>query len=66
MLAEALKTNTSLTLIDLGNYSESSRNNDNSDNKIGDEGAKALAEALKINKTLTEIDLKCGNSSHFL
>ena len=26
-------------------------------NKIGDEGAKAIAEGLKTNKTLTEIDL---------
>ena len=26
-------------------------------NKIGDEGAKAIGEALKTNTTLTEIDL---------
>ena len=27
------------------------------DNKIGDEGAKAIGEALKVNTSLTEIDL---------
>ncbi len=39
-LAEALKVNTSLEMIDLGS------------NKIGDEGAKDLAEALKVNTSL--------------
>lgn len=29
------------------------------DNKIGDEGAKALAEALKVNTTVTSINLYC-------
>jgi hypothetical protein len=28
------------------------------DNRIGDEGARALAEALKTNKTLTSINLE--------
>ena len=44
-LAEALKTNTTLTDIILDN------------NKIGDEGAKAIAEALKTNTTLINLKL---------
>jgi hypothetical protein len=28
-------------------------------NRIGDEGARALAEALKTNKTLTHVDASC-------
>ena len=40
-VAEALKVNTSLTEIDLG------------DNNIGAEGAKYVAEALKVNTSLT-------------
>ena len=40
MLAEALKVNTALKQLGLG------------DNKISDEGAKALAEALKVNTAL--------------
>ena len=44
-LAEALKTNTSVTLIDLG------------ENKIGAAGAKALAQALKTNTSVTKIYL---------
>jgi len=44
-LAETLKTNNTLTAINL------------SGNKIGSEGTRALAEALKTNTTLTSIDL---------
>jgi len=44
-LAEALKTNTTITTLDL------------SYNDIGHEGAKALAEALKNNTTITTLDL---------
>jgi len=44
-LAETLKTNSTLTLINL------------SSNQLGDEGAQALAEALKGNNTLTSISL---------
>jgi Ran GTPase-activating protein (RanGAP) involved in mRNA processing and transport len=40
-LAEALKTNSTLTTLDLQN------------NSIGPDGAKALAEALKTNSTVT-------------
>ena len=28
------------------------------DNKIGDEGSKAISESLKINTSLTELDLR--------
>ncbi|KAF9390109.1 hypothetical protein CPB97_009911 [Podila verticillata] len=48
-LAEALKTNSTLTTLDL------------QINKIGDKGAQELAETLKINSTLTTLDLQ-GNS----
>ncbi|KAG0375255.1 hypothetical protein BGX24_009350 [Mortierella sp. AD032] len=43
--AEVLKTNSTLTTLNLQN------------NSIGDDGAKALAEALKINSTLTTLNL---------
>ena len=29
------------------------------DNKIGDEGAKAMSEMLKVNTTLTTLNLSC-------
>jgi len=48
-LAEALKTNTSVTSINLGF------------NSIGAEGMKALAEALKTNTSVTSIDLRCNS-----
>ncbi|KAF9291741.1 hypothetical protein BGZ68_002460 [Mortierella alpina] len=48
-LAEALKTNSTLTTLDLRGSS------------IGDNEARALAEALKANSTLTTLDLR-GNS----
>ena len=50
LVAEILKSNTSVTHVDLlGNE------------KIGDEGVKALAEALKVNETLKELSLEfCG------
>ncbi|KAF8925408.1 hypothetical protein BGZ47_003281, partial [Haplosporangium gracile] len=44
--AEALKTNSTLTTLNLRN------------NSIGDNGAVALAEALKINSALTTFNLK--------
>jgi Ran GTPase-activating protein (RanGAP) involved in mRNA processing and transport len=44
-LADALKTNRSLTKLGL------------SDNRIGADGAKALADALKTNRSLTKLDL---------
>jgi hypothetical protein len=47
-LADALKTNTSVTVITLG------------DNQIGDAGVVALANALKTNTTVIFIDL-CNN-----
>ncbi|KAG0340547.1 hypothetical protein BG005_003180, partial [Podila minutissima] len=48
-LAEALKTDSTLTNLDLAG------------NAIGDDGAQALAEALKTNSTLITLDL-AGNS----
>ncbi|KAF9979472.1 hypothetical protein BGZ75_009658, partial [Mortierella antarctica] len=72
-LAEALKTNSTLTTLDLQSNSigddgakalaEALKTNSTvtelylQENKIGDDGAKALAEALKTNKTLTTLDL---------
>jgi hypothetical protein len=44
-LSNALKVNTLVTVIDLG------------DNQIGDEGATALADALKVNTSVTTISL---------
>ena len=41
-IAEALKVNSGLTFLDLGN-----------NNNIGVDGAKAIAEALKVNAGLT-------------
>jgi len=50
VVAEILKTNTSVTEVKLYNNKE-----------IGDEGTKALAEALKVNTTLKLLDLQvCG------
>ncbi|KAG0293597.1 hypothetical protein BGZ98_002110, partial [Dissophora globulifera] len=46
LLAEALKTNSTLTKLDLW------------DNSIRDNGAQALSEALKINSTLTTLNLR--------
>ena len=44
-IGEALKVNTSLTVIDLDR------------NKIGVEGGKAIGEALKVNTLLTKITI---------
>ncbi|KFH63132.1 hypothetical protein MVEG_11169 [Podila verticillata NRRL 6337] len=49
LLSETLKTNSTLTSLDLHS------------NSIGDNGAAALSEALKTNSTLTTLDLR-GNS----
>ena len=50
VVAEILKSNTSVTKVNLGANEE-----------IGDEGAKALAEALKVNATVKELNLyECG------
>ena len=45
-LAEALKVNSTLTVLNLA------------DNGTGDQGATGLAEALKVNSTLTELNLE--------
>jgi Ran GTPase-activating protein (RanGAP) involved in mRNA processing and transport len=44
-IVEALKTNTTLTSLNLGF------------NSIGNEGGKAIGESLKMNRTLTELNL---------
>jgi len=50
VVAEILKSNTSVTMVNLEGNEE-----------IGDEGAKALAESLKVNATVKELDLDfCG------
>ena len=50
VVAEILKSNTSVTTVDLSGNKE-----------IGDEGAKALAEALKVNATVERLFLdRCG------
>ncbi|KAK5809251.1 hypothetical protein F5H01DRAFT_394807 [Linnemannia elongata] len=49
LLAEALKTNSTLTTLNLEN------------NLIGFDGAKALAEALKTNKALTTLNLRLNS-----
>ncbi|KAF9176569.1 hypothetical protein BGZ50_000303 [Haplosporangium sp. Z 11] len=77
ILAETLKTNTTLTTLDLGNnsikdsgavvLSEALKTNltltilDLGINSIGNNGAVALSEALKTNSTLTTLNLE-GNS----
>ncbi|MDG1436756.1 MAG: hypothetical protein P8P83_03095 [Rickettsiaceae bacterium] len=52
LLAEALKTNNTLTSLFIYN------------SQIGDEGAEALAEALKTNSTLTKLDLSYNNMGY--
>ncbi|CAF1097502.1 unnamed protein product [Didymodactylos carnosus] len=50
-IAEALKTNQTLTRLYMSN------------NNISDAGAKAIAEALKTNRTLTDLDIRSNNIS---
>ncbi|KAL0242495.1 hypothetical protein GEMRC1_005058 [Eukaryota sp. GEM-RC1] len=73
LLIEALKTNTTVTSVDLGSNSiedEDARalaevlkintsvtGIDLRNNSIGDEGARALAEALKVNVSVTSVNL---------
>jgi hypothetical protein len=75
LLADALKTHTSVTSINLSNDpdasdssdSDSSDSSDSSDakagenNAIGDEGASVLAEALKTNTSATSINLAANH-----
>ena len=68
-LGDALKTNTTLTQLDLNSeqqdHKEAQRGKYNgtwcdwADNEIGDEGACGLGDALKTNTTMTELDLRC-------
>ena len=63
LLSDALKTNTTLTSLDLSGEEENmiDKKGRNADwlagNQIGDEGAKAMSEMLKVNTTLTSLDL---------
>ena len=69
-LSEALKSNTTITELDLSGECKREKIQRTSiskslfsflftstDNKIGERGAKSLSEALKSNTTLTELDL---------
>ena len=74
-LGEALKTNTTLTILDLGSeqqdhkeaQQEQGKHNGMGDwsvNKIGAEGACGLGDALKTNTTLTMLDLSGEQQDH--
>ena len=68
-MSEALKVNTTLTTLDLDGVKQYShqlttmpkmaqqQQRHKTENKIGDEGARALSETLKVNTTLTTLDL---------
>ena len=69
-LSESLKTNTTLTKLNLGGEEKKKTHKRHSstihsfpflftstENKIGDTGATSLSESLKSNTTLTELDL---------
>ena len=72
-LSDALKSNTTLTQLDLSR--EDKRNNTNgihqqstlsilnksTENRIGEAGATSLSDALKSNTTLTKLDLRSEN-----
>ena len=67
MISELLKSNTTLTKLDLGSDEiwRIKVENDNEkkkikiDNWIEDSGSKMLIKGLKSNSTLTELDLGC-------
>ena len=54
-IAEALKVNPVLTILELGGKLGDMLGG------IGDDGAKAIAEALKVNPVLTKLDLRFNN-----
>ena len=62
-ISEMLKTNSTLTTLNLIsednriNEEEWLKQNEKTDNKIGDEGAKAMSEMVKVNTTLTELNM---------
>ena len=60
-LSEALKINTSLTTLYLGDVKSSPPTDpilmSLADNRIGDEGVMALSEALEINTSLTTLNI---------
>ena len=75
-ISEALKTNQSITHINLSCMNTNSHFQLNSlsltlnyifhfiGNKIGDDGARAISEALKTNQSITYIDLSGMNTTH--
>jgi Ran GTPase-activating protein (RanGAP) involved in mRNA processing and transport len=75
-LAEALKTNLSLTTLDLScmfiqhnlaqlcNISACVISDTGTGNRFGDDGAQSLAEGLKENRTLTALSLSCMFIQH--
>ena len=68
MLGEALKTNTTLTTLDLSSEESTEKKSDNDiykrlnfnnkDNFIGDEGARLLSDGLRKNTALTKLNLR--------
>ena len=71
-MSEALKSNTTLTELNLNGEDKRKKTHKkhpptihsfflfiSTDNEIGDTGAASLSEALKSNTTLTELDLRC-------
>ena len=75
-LSDALKTNTTLTVLGLGGEQQDTRKHNKrarqaqwhvewlEDNKIDVEGARALCDALKTNTTLTELSLGSEQQDH--
>ena len=69
MISEGLKSNSTLTTLDLSSdekkkvkWKEEKREIQSKnwiENKIGDSGAKMICEGLKSNSTLTKLDLGC-------
>ena len=63
-ISEMLKTNSTLTTLNLIsednriNEEEWLKQNEKTDNKIGDEGAKAMSEMVKVNTTLRSLNLR--------
>ena len=55
LIAEKLKTNSTITELDLSG--KRSKSHSSKDNEIGNEGATALADMLKTNSTLQILDL---------
>ncbi len=65
MISEVLKSNSTLTKLDLmgeGEYKQwkkIKKTKKHTGNKIGEEGARMINEVLKSNSTLKSLDLSC-------